>query len=95
MCTLCKNGVTLIGRTQLAMALKKDLSTAELGQDAQKLDGITDVKKYKEPYIRVNICYEVGNEKKCVTLSKEQAYATREWVEQQDGTTFWFQPLPD
>lgn len=77
------------------MVHQKDLSTSEFDQDDQKLDGITKVKKYKEPYIRVNICYEVGNEKKCVTLPKEQAYATREWVEQQDGTTFWFQALPD
>jgi len=53
------------------------------------------VKKYKEPCIRVNMCWEVGNEKKCVTLSKEQAYATREWVEKQGGTTFWFQALPN
>lgn len=77
------------------MALKKDLPILALDQDAQKLDGITDVKKYKEPRTRVNICWQIGEERKCVTLSKEQAYATREWVEQQDGTTFWFQPLPD
>lgn len=58
-------------------------------------DGITKVKHYKEPRIRVNICYEVRDEKKCVTLSKEQAYATREWVEAQGGVCFWFQALPD
>ena len=57
--------------------------------------GTTDMKKYKEPYIRVNLCWEVGDEKKCVTLSKEQAYATREWVEENNGTVFWFQALPD
>ena len=39
------------------------------------------VKKYKEPRIRVNICWEVGDERKCVTLDKSDAYATREWVE--------------
>lgn len=53
------------------------------------------MKKYKEPYIRVNVCYEVGNEKKCVTLPKEQAYATRDWVERNKGVCFWFQALPD
>ena len=53
------------------------------------------MKKYKEPRIRVNICWEVGDEKKCVTMSKEQAYATKEWVEKQDGVVFWFQALPD
>jgi len=65
----------------------------------RKQHGVGDpgnkVKKYKEPYIRVNICWEVGDEKKCVTMSKEQAYATRDWVEQQSGTVFWFQALPD
>lgn len=53
------------------------------------------MKKYKEPYIRVNVCYEVGNEKKCVTLPKEQAYATKDWVERNNGVCFWFQALPD
>jgi hypothetical protein len=57
--------------------------------------GITKVKKYKEPYIRVNICWEVGEEKKCVTLPKEEAYATRDWVEANNGCVFWFQALPD
>lgn len=69
---------------------------SELEQADQKLGGIIDeMKKYKEPYIRVNICWEVGDEKKCVTMSKEQAYATRDWVEKQSGTVFWFQALPD
>ena len=54
-----------------------------------------EVKKYKEPYIRVNICWELGDEKKCVTLSKNDAYVTREWVEEKGGTVFWFQALPD
>lgn len=58
-------------------------------------DPSNEVKKYKEPYIRVNICWEVGDEKKCVTMSKEQAYATRDWVEKQGGCVFWFSPLED
>lgn len=51
------------------------------------------MKKYKEPRILVNICWEVGEEKKCVTLPKEEAYATRDWVEEQGGTTWWFSPV--
>lgn len=51
------------------------------------------MKKYKDPYIRVNLCWEIGNEKKCATLSKEDAYRTREWVEENDGVVFWFQAL--
>jgi hypothetical protein len=57
--------------------------------------GITDVKKYKEPRIRVNMCWQIGDDKKCVTLSKEHAYETRDWVEEQGGCVFWFQALPD
>jgi hypothetical protein len=53
------------------------------------------MKKYKDPAIRVNICWEVNNEKKCVTLPKSEAYATRDWVEKQGGVCFWFQALPD
>ena len=53
------------------------------------------VKKYKEPRIRVNICWEVGDERKCVTLDKSDAYTTREWVENQGGCVYWFQALPD
>jgi hypothetical protein len=52
------------------------------------------MKKYKDPKIRVNICYELQDKAKCVTLPKEQAYATREWVEENDGVVFWFQPIP-
>jgi hypothetical protein len=66
------------------------------GRANPKSGGITkEMKKYKEPCIRVNICWEIGDEKKCVTLSKEEAYATRDWVEERGGTTFWFQALPD
>jgi hypothetical protein len=53
------------------------------------------MKKNKDYKIRVNICWEVGEEKKCVTLSKDEAYATREWVDEQGGVVFWFQPLSD
>jgi len=57
--------------------------------------GNTDqqVKKYKEPRIRVNICWEVGEERKCVTLEKSDAYATREWVDKNNGCVYWFSPV--
>ena len=59
--------------------------------------GNTDhkVKKYKEPHIRVNICWEVDNKRKCATLDKSDAYRTREWVEERGGCVYWFQALPD
>ena len=52
------------------------------------------MKVKRNPEIRVNICWEVKNEKKCVTLPKEEAYATRDWVEKEGGVTWWFQPVP-
>lgn len=67
----------------------------ELEKESQKFVGIIEMKKYKDPEIRVNMCWEVEDEKKCVTLKKSDAYATKEWVEKQNGTVFWFQALPD
>jgi hypothetical protein len=53
------------------------------------------VEHSKDLKIRVNLCWEVGDEKKCATLSKEEAYATRKWVEDNNGVVFWSQVLPD
>ena len=53
------------------------------------------MKKPKEHNIRINICWEVGNEKKCITMSKEEAYATKKWVENNNGVVFWTQVLPN
>lgn len=47
----------------------------------------------KNKPIKVNICWEVGKEKKCVTLDKDEAYATKEWVDKEGGVVFWFQPI--
>ena len=47
----------------------------------------------KEKQIRVNICWELGVERKCETLNKDHAYATRKYIEDNDGVVFWFQPL--
>jgi len=53
------------------------------------------VKQAKNSRTRVNICWHVGEERKCVTLDKSDAYATREWVEERSGVVYWFQALPD
>lgn len=66
-----------------------------LEKASHALGGTTDMKKYKEPSIRVNMCWQIGDEKKCVTLPKAHAYETRDWVEEQGGAVFWFQALPD
>jgi len=51
------------------------------------------MKVKRNPEIKVNICWEVKDEKKCVTLLKEEAYATRAWVEKEGGVTWWFQAV--
>jgi metal-sulfur cluster biosynthetic enzyme len=51
------------------------------------------MKKYKDPKIKVNVCYELGDVRRCRTMDKDEAYAIREWVEEQDGICFWFQPI--
>jgi|32_taG_2_1085360.scaffolds.fasta_scaffold11606_6 hypothetical protein len=51
------------------------------------------MKPKKDKPIKVNICWEVGKEKKCVTLDKDKAYATKQWVDEQGGVVFWFQPV--
>ena len=47
----------------------------------------------KNKPIRVNICWELNEERKCETLEKNHAYATRRYVEDNEGVVFWFQPL--
>ena len=49
----------------------------------------------KKKTIRVNICWEINNERKCETLEQDHAYATKKYCEENDGVVFWFQPLED
>jgi len=44
---------------------------------------------------RVNICWELEDERKCQTLSRDEAYALRKYVDDNDGCVFWFQALDD
>jgi len=49
----------------------------------------------KDKSIRVNVCWECGDDRKCETMNKEDAYRTRKWVEANNGFIFWFQALDD
>jgi len=51
------------------------------------------MKVNKSKQIRVNICYELKNERKCLTLSKDEAFALRKSIEDQDGVVWWYQPI--
>jgi hypothetical protein len=77
------------------MERQKDLSILEFDQENLACDGTTEVKKHKDKPTRVNLCWQIGDEKKCVTLPREHAYETKDWVEEQGGVVFWSQVLPD
>ena len=49
----------------------------------------------KNKPIRVNVCWECGDQRQCKTMQKEDAYRTRRWVEANDGFIFWFQALDE
>jgi len=49
----------------------------------------------KNKTIRVNVCWELNEERKCETLEKNHAYAKRDYIEENNGVVFWFQPLDD
>lgn len=51
------------------------------------------MKLQRDPRIIVNVCWQIKNEKKCVALPREEAYATRKWVEENNGVIFWFDPI--
>ena len=50
---------------------------------------------HRDKQRRVNVCWEVGDERKCETMSKDQAYALKAWLEENNGFTYWFQALDD
>ena len=44
---------------------------------------------------RVNVCWELNGERCCKTLSKDEAYAIKNKMKEEDGNFFWFQALDD
>ena len=49
--------------------------------------------KSNEYQPRVNICWEFEGERKCQTLSKDEAYALKKSMREQGGVVFWFDPI--
>lgn len=56
---------------------------------------LNKMKTNKEYKKRVNVCWEVGEERACRTMSKDEAYALKQWLDENNGFTFWFQALDD
>ena len=53
------------------------------------------MKFHKDKPIRVNVCWEINSERQCKTMLKEDAYLLKNWLDENDGFTFWFQALDD
>ena len=67
-----------------------------MGCGLSSLTGPTSlVMNHRDKQRRVNVCWEVGDERKCETMSKDQAYALKAWLEENNGFTYWFQALDD
>lgn len=51
------------------------------------------MKTNRDPDIYVDMCWEINKQRKCATLKKEEAYATKYWVEKNNGCVWWFAGL--
>ena len=40
----------------------------------------------------VSVCYVLKNFRKCETISREDAYRLRKYVEDNGGVVYWFNP---
>jgi hypothetical protein len=47
----------------------------------------------RNPNIRVNICYELNDNRKCLTLNKVEANALKCAVENEGGVVWWYVPV--
>ena len=45
--------------------------------------------------LRVNVCWEINKERQCKTMTKDEAYSLKAWLEENNGFTYWFQALDD
>ena len=41
----------------------------------------------------VSVCYVLKGKRKCEILSRIEAYALRRFIESQEGTIYWFNPI--
>jgi hypothetical protein len=66
-----------------------------MGNYFDRLNSLCTLKMKKDQPKRVNICWELKDERKCQTLSRDEAYALRKYIDDNDGCVFWFQALDD
>jgi hypothetical protein len=66
-----------------------------MGNYLNCFNSLCTLKMKKDQPKRVNICWELKDERKCQTLSRDEAYALKKYVDDNDGCVFWFQALDD
>lgn len=66
-----------------------------MGNCLNFLDSLRSFKMKKDQPKRVNICWQLKDERKCQTLSRDEAYALKKHVDDNNGCVFWFQALDD
>lgn len=49
--------------------------------------------KARDKQIKVNVCWETADERKCHTFNKDEAYALKTAIENDGGTVWWFSPV--
>jgi len=54
---------------------------------------IMDKKELREH--RVNVCWEIGDHRECKTMTRNEAYALKAWLDENNGFTYWFQALDE
>jgi len=47
----------------------------------------------KNQNIQVNVCWELAKHRECKTMSKEEAYNLKNWLDENQGFCYWFQAL--
>ena len=49
----------------------------------------------KSSEYRVNVCWEIGDHRECKTMTRDEAYALKAWLDENNGFTYWFQALDE
>ena len=49
----------------------------------------------KSSECKVNVCWEIGDHRECKTMTRNEAYALKAWLDENNGFTYWFQALDE
>ena len=49
----------------------------------------------KSSECKVNVCWEIDDHRECKTMTRDEAYALKAWLDENNGFTYWFQALDE